>query len=205
MVITWGGIKDWFFLIGSLAGAVAFIRPWIERKAAKDQQRIDHVKSLINEQQLVDLEASVYQFRSVDAEQFEPFSRLTYERRTNQDSVRFSGPFAARLGAQLDSLLASYKRLRDYIQVPEWEPKNHIRGDDEKITVWDFNKQAFQKESGGLKDYARHLDEAAQQAVEMKEAFQRFQIVAETDLLELPFARWLIPMRFKKHGVSLSS
>jgi hypothetical protein len=199
-VITWEGTKQVFFAIGSAAGVFAFLRPWIESKVSRDQQRIDYVKSLINEQQLVDLEASIYQSRSVYSEHFEPFDRLTHERRTNQDRVRFTGPMSDYLTAQLDDLLAAYRRLRKYVQVPEWEPKRYMY-EGEETRSWDFNREAFRQADGVPRDYTTHLDEAAQQAEDMKNAFYRFQIVSETHVFEMPFAKWVIPHRFKTHDL----
>ena len=51
-------------------------------------------------------------------------------------------------------------------------------------------------------DYVKHLDQAAEQAVQMKRAYQRFQVVAELHLFEVLVARWLLPRRFKAHGLS---
>jgi hypothetical protein len=39
-------------------------------------------------------------------------------------------------------------------------------------------------------DYVKHLDEAAEHAVQIKRAFQRFQLVAEVHLFEVLVAKW---------------
>jgi hypothetical protein len=65
--------------------------------------------------------------------------------------------------------------------------------------LWVFNKAAFEGRDGVARDYAKHLDDAAEQALQMRKAFQRFQLVAELHLLEVPFARWLLPRRFAAH------
>lgn len=199
MNISWSDIKEVFFAIGSIAGVLALARPVFESKLQRDIERIQHIKSLINEQALVDLEAAVYQARRVPDDQFQPFSQLAYERRTNQDMIRFTGPLAKHLAKELDGLIAAYYGLREYIQVNEWEPRSHIDTDGTKYITWDFNKQAFTNEDGIPQGYAKHLDAAAEKAAEMKCAYQRFQIVSELHLFEAPFASWLLKRRFNAH------
>jgi len=200
-MITWDGIKEVFFAVGSLAGVFAFVRPWVESRAAKDLERVSHVKAVVDVQQLVDLEVSVYSSRSIYSSHLYPFSRLTHETETNRDEVRFSGPMGRELRAELDALLDAYRRFREYIQVPEWEPGEIVYDDGTRVDVWQFNKSAFEDEAGIPRDYADHLHEASRIAVEMRKAFYRFQIVSDTHLFEMPFARWLLPRKFKQMGV----
>jgi len=199
-MITWDGIKEVFFTIGALAGVFAFAGPWIESRMSKDTERAERIKQMIDQQHIVDLELSVYDSRTIYSNHIAPFMRLIHERETNQDGVRFSGPLGRFYSQELDSLLDGYKRFRDYVQVPEWEPRT-LKHDDEDVPVWQFNKDAFRGEDGIPRDYADHLYQASGIAVEMRDAFYRFQIVSETHLFEVPFARWLLPRRFKKHKV----
>ena len=196
----WDGVKEIFFTIGALAGVFAFARPWIEGRMSRDTERAERIKKMIDQQQLVDLEPSVYSSRTVYREHIAPFDRLARERDSNQEGVRFSGPLSLYYTQELNSLLDAYARFRDYVQVPEWEPVT-LKFDEEEVETWQFNKQAFRREDGVPRDYAKHLDEAAGVATEMRDAFYRFQIVSETHLYEVPFARWVIPRRFKKHKV----
>lgn len=199
-MITWDGVKEVFFTIGALAGVFAFARPWIESRMSKDTERAERIKQMIDQQQLVDLEPSVYSSRTIYSEHIAPFARLTHERETNQDSVRFTGPLGGFYSQELDSLLDAYRRFRDYVQVPEWEPVT-LKFEDGEVDAWQFNKDAFRGEDRVPRDYAGHLHEATGVAIEMREAFYRFQLVSETHLFEVPFARWLLPRRFKKHKV----
>lgn len=199
-MITWDGIKEVFFTIGALAGVFAFARPWLESRMSKDTERAERIKQMIDQQHLVDLEPSVYDSRTIYSDHIAPFMRLTHERETNQDGVRFAGPLGSFYSQELDSLLDAYKRFRDFVQVPEWEPRT-LKYEDEDVHVWQFNKGAFRGEDGIPRDYADHLYKASGIAVEMRQAFYRFQIVSETHLLEVPLARWLLPRRFKKHKV----
>jgi hypothetical protein len=198
----WDGVKEIFFTIGALAGVFAFARPWVEGRMSRDTERAERIKNMVDQQQLVDLETSVYSSRTIYAEQLAPFNRLEHERQSNQDGVRFTGPLAAHYSRELDGLLEAYARFRFYVQVPEWEPVA-LRHDDGDVQAWQFNKTAFNDEYGIPRGYEKHLSSASEIATEMRDAFYRFQIVSETHLYEVPFARWVIPRRFKKHKVSL--
>ena len=170
MDMTWSSVKEVLFAIGSVAGVLAFLRPLVESKFQRDSIRVERIKSLVNEQ------------------------------RTNQEVVRFSGPLSKTLSCELSAMLASYSKLREFIQVNEWEPINR-NIDGTEYHSWIFNKSAFEDRDGIPRDYAQHLDQAAEQAVQMKKAFQRFQLVAELHLFEVPLARWLLPRRFKEQGL----
>ncbi len=65
--------------------------------------------------------------------------------------------------------------------------------------MWVFNKQAFENEEGFPKNYAGHLEECVDRARILLKSYQKLQIIAELHFLEIPFARWLLPRRFKKH------
>ena len=201
MNVSWSEIKEVFYAIGSVAGVIALARPLVESKYQRDASRVDEIKSLVSEQMLVDLEGYIYQHRQVRAEYFRPFDHLSHQLRTNQDAVRFAGPLAKYFRRELKSLLKNYGLLRNYIQVNEWQPRTHKLEDGTEYLSWDFNKSAFTQQDGIQRDYAQHLDEAAEQAVQMKRAFQRFQLVAELHLYEVLVARWLLPRRNKTHGL----
>lgn len=201
MEIRWEIVKEVFYAIGSVAGVLALARPLAESKFQRDAARVERIKALVSEQDLVDLEQFVYDSRRVEDRRFQPFDQLTHERRTNQDVVRFTGPLAKYLSRELDGLLLAYSRLRDFIQVNEWEPHAYTTDEGHRVYEWRFNKQAFEDEDGIARDYAKHLSDAADQAGEMKKAFQRFQLVAELHLFEALVAGWLLRRRYKRHGL----
>lgn len=201
MNITWADVKEAFFVIGSIAGVFAFLRPVVEGKFARDLKRMEHITLLINEGALVDLEELVCRMGPVPDESLHPFTQLSHERDTNQDAVRFTGPLAEHLTRELDRLITAYHGLREYVQVDEWEPRMHMRADGSQYGSWDFNKEAFAKKTGYPTGYAEHLAGAAAKAAEMRKAFQRLQLVAELHFFETPFASWLLERRFKAHGL----
>jgi hypothetical protein len=202
MDIGWSSVKEVFFVIGSVAGIVAFLRPLFEAKLQRDSVRVDRIKTLVSEQRLVELEDRISASREVPYEDFAPFDQLAHERRTNQEVVRFTGPTGKHLARELDALLASYAKLREYIQVNKWVPRTE-EIDGVEYQSWVFRKSAFEDRDEVMNDdYVKHLDQAAEQAVQMKRAYQRFQVVAELHLFEVLVARWLLPRRFKAHGLS---
>ena len=199
MNLNWNDVKEPLTIIGSCAGIFAFYKTIVESKFKRDLNKIDSIKQLINEQALVNLESQIYQARRVPKKQFEPFDKLAHELNTNQETVRFTGPVAKYLKNELDSLINAYQGLREYIQVDEWLPQDLNNEDGSTLEVWDFNKMAtaFTKNTGYPKDYGNHLDAAAEQAVKMKKAFNRFQVVTELHLFETPLACYLLKKRFK--------
>ncbi|MES2564975.1 MAG: hypothetical protein V4637_19960 [Pseudomonadota bacterium] len=204
MEITWVGIKEVFYAVGSLAGVLALSKPLIESKFQRDAARVEHIKSLLSEQDLIDLSHYVYDSRRIEDSRLRPFDQLEHERRTNQDVVRFTGPLAKYYSRELDELLSAYAKFREYVQVPEWEPHRHVTDDGTSHFEWRFNKAAFEDHQGIARDYAKHLYEATEQAERMKRAFQRFQLVAELHLYEAPLARWLLDRRFTHHKLTES-
>lgn len=201
MEIRWELVKEVFYAIGSVAGVLALARPLAESKFQRDLERAERIKKLLNEQEVIDLARFVYDMRRIEDKRFQPFDQLEHERRTNQEVVRFSGPLAKYFSREVDGLLSAYIKLREYVQVNEWEPHAYPTDDGKRGYEWRFNKQAFEDVNGIARDYAKHLEEAAKQADEMKKAFQRLQLVAELHLLEAPIAGWLLRRKYERYGL----
>lgn len=199
MAFEWSSIKDVIFTLGSIAGAVALFRPLAESKFQRDVERANRIKAILNEQQIVDIERCVTA-RKIPRSYFQPFTQLAHELETNQDVIRFSGPFAKLLDKELRAIVTEYKKLREYVQVSEWEPRS-VEIDGETHETWDFNKSAFADENNIPQGYAGHLYATEKQATEILNAFQRFQIVTELHLLEMPLSKWLVNRRFKARGL----
>jgi hypothetical protein len=197
---AWSTLKDVFYTLGSIAGALALLRPLAESKMQRDASRIERIKLLVDEQQLVDLESCITN-REVARQLFVPFDQIAHEIRTNQDGIRFSGPSAKYLTKELNALVDHYHKLREYIQVPEWEPEN-FDVDGIKYETWRFNKRAFEDENRIPKNYGEHIHATEIQAAEMLKAFQRFQLVSELHLFEIPLARWLLARRFRVRNLT---
>ena len=196
-------IKQLIYIFTPIIALFAIYRKVIESKFNRDLEKIDYIKSLIKEQSLVDLIFDIDQARQVPKVHFDPFDKISHEVKTNQETVRFSGPLAKYLKIELDNLIGAYHGLRDYIQVDEWLPNQHKYEDGTRFESWDFNKNAtaFTTKTNYPKDYSKHLYEAGEQAVKMKQALSRFQIVAELHLFEVPFACYLLKKRFKEFNL----
>ena len=202
MSLPWSVIKEAFFAIGSVAGVIALFRPVLDKKHQRDMERAERILKLLPEQLVVDLEPCLYQSRLVPKWMFQPFDQLAHEARTNQDAVRFSGPLRKALLREFAAILDGYKSLRNLVQVPAWEPRTRGEEDGDVSYYWDFNKDAFEDERGIPQGYTQHLDECVDHARTIARAYQRFQITTETHLLEVPASRWLLPRRYRAHGVS---
>lgn len=200
MIVDWVFIKQLLYVLAPIGALFAFYRKVIESKFNRDLEKIEYIKSLVKEKALVDLEYEIYQVRQVPRKQFDPFDQLSRELRTNQEVIRFTGPLSRYLKIELDNLIEAYVDLRRYIQVDEWLPQDHKNEDGSKYQAWDFNRNAnaFTQETGYPTNYASHLDCAAEQAAKMKKTFNRFQLVSELHLFEVPFAGYLLKKRFKK-------
>lgn len=198
----WAVVKEIFFALGSIAGALAFLRPVIDSKFKRDQERADHVKKLLPEQDVIDLEFTVYQRRFIETNQFHPYTELRSDVANNADTVRFSGPLRRYYVAELTRLLDAYTDLREMIHAPQWKYRREdIDGEEE--TAWVFDSSAFYKNGVEVEDYAAHLDQAAICAERIRVAFQRFQVVSDVHLLESPFAWFLLKRRFALHGLKV--
>ncbi|PKL98358.1 MAG: hypothetical protein CVV19_12190 [Gammaproteobacteria bacterium HGW-Gammaproteobacteria-9] len=194
MGVTWDGVKEIFYVIGSVAGIIALLRPVFESKYDRDKTRFNKIIEQLNEQRVIDLDSDIYQSRTILNSSFVPFDRLRNERRSNHDSVRFSGPYAKQYRDALDEMLERYGKLREFIQVDAWEPT--VNPADPTDSYWRFNKQAFMK-NGYSDAYVEHLNEAARIAEELKLKFQRFQLVGDLHLYEWPIANLLLTLRTK--------
>ena len=202
MSISWPVVKEIFFALGSVAGVLAFIRPLLESKHQRDQERLRRIFEILPEQTVIDLEPSVYQSRMVWSEDFYRFDRLAAELRSNQEGVRFIGPYGPRLKRELIGLIAAYGSLRDLIQVPWWEPQADRESGEDHRFFWNFNKSAFEGADRVPRNYAQHLDQCVDRVREIRRAYQRLQLVGELHLLELPFAHLLLKKRFMASGLA---
>lgn len=202
MDISWGLIREIFFAIGSLAGIFAFIRPVFDNAFKRDQGRVATIKDLLPEAAVVELQHEIYLSRYVSTTAFRPFLQLQHDLNNNMDSVRFSGPLKKYYRAELARMIGAYRAMREYVQVPWWNPVNRLT-DGVEETFWDFDKTAFFEQGVEKHDYAKHLDCAADCADRIKVAYQRLQIVSDMHLLEAPFAFILLPRRYKANAVKI--
>lgn len=194
--MSWETIREVFYTIGSIAGLAAIGKPVFEQKFSRDLERAKYVLSLASEQDYLSLEFQIWHQRAVLDSFFMAVSALVYDLKDNSDRVRFSGPLASYFRKCCEQISESYLSLRELIQVNEWEPS---RRDEE--TIWHFNKSAFTGPNGYPENYTHHLEECVDRARLLVKAYQRLQIVSEMHLYEAPLARWLLPRRYRQHGV----
>jgi hypothetical protein len=196
-VITWYGVKEAFFFLGSLAGFAAVGRAVLERKFNRDAERTRYVLELAPEMAYRDLEFNIWGTRAVPDEIFLALGRFEFDLRDNSEQVRFSGPLRRHLLAACEEMVDRCNLLRELIQVDLWEPIDDGKGG----SIWRFNKSAFNGPEGYPVDYIAHLDRCVDRAQLLVKAHQRLQVINEMHFFEVVFASWLLPRRFKKYGV----
>ena len=191
--------KDVFFVIGSIAGIVAFFRPVVESKYKSDVTRTNVLLEKLNEGAVMSIDVCTYNARYVPEELFRPFDEIRHKLNEKQQEVRFIGPLRRYLTQELTSLIGAYDKYRSFVQVPEWEPRKY--GDTEQY-AWFFNKGAF-IEGGKLSDeYVTHLDAATQAAELIKSRFKRFQALTELHFYEAIAAKYFVYRKFKSIGLN---
>ncbi|NOG32818.1 hypothetical protein HLB35_15570 [Halomonas sp. TBZ9] len=190
-------IKDYFFLLGSIAGLIALLRPVLESKFERDRKRAEKILEIVPEEHMKAMDFDVYQARAVLTSNFYPLDRLKSEWKDGTDLVRFSGPLKAHYLKEVEQIIRNYNQLREYIQVPYWEPTS--TGDDNSDALqWSFNKSYFPEPTGSKGDYNVHLSEAGELVGKIRDGLRRLQIIMEMHFLEAFFARFLLPKRLRK-------
>jgi len=193
-------LKDCFFVVGSMAGLAAFVRPAVESKHQRDVDRAALIISKLDEDRLMSLPFLTYTMRRIPDSLFRPFAEVEQKLREGRQEVRFAGPLNRYFTQELTELIAVYRELRDFVQVPEWEASEVNRlGDLE----WRFNKAEFQERarlSGQDEDYeayAHHLDAAASCAERLTRQFMRFQGLTELHFFEAMIPRVFVPRKMR--------
>jgi hypothetical protein len=191
-------VKDYFFLLGSIAGLLALLRPVLELKFERDRKRAEKILELVPEEHMKAMDFHVEQARAVPVSDFCPLNRLKDEWTDKTDLVRFSGPLKAHYLKEVEQIVRNYNQLREYIQVPYWEPTS--AGDDKPDThKWSFNKSYFPDTTiGSQGDYDVHLSEASKIVGKVRDGLRRIQVIMEMHLLEVLFARFLLPKRLRE-------
>ncbi|UOO78141.1 hypothetical protein LVJ85_06695 [Neisseria sp. Dent CA1/247] len=193
-------VKNIFYFIGSLAGLFAFFRPVFESKLQQDFQNAKKIIELIEEDRILYLDSSIYLHRRVSSKFFLDMGILGNDIREKKQYTRFSSHIACYFNIELIEIMNEYNHLREYIQVPEWEP----RCDDEN-PAWYFNKHAesFYPSGANFPDkYPEHLKEAADVADKIKRRFLRFQALTELHYLEAIFHKWTVAKLYKKYELT---
>lgn len=150
----------------------------------------------MKEQELINLEFEIWNARAAPDCTFQAIASLQSEVKNNMEKVRFSGPSGKLLKRELVAIVDAYVHLRELIQVDYWNP---ITQND--VVVWVFNKSSFNGESHVPIDYGAHLYECAYRAKEILRYYQRFQVVSEMHLYEIPFHRIILKRRFQKNNL----
>jgi hypothetical protein len=184
-VTTFSLVKDSFFLIGSLAGLFAFIRPISESKHQKDCSKLMVLLKELEDVEITNLEFETYQARRVPDSVFGAIHGIGYRLKANDLDVNMNGPLAKLIADELtrfDQLVNDY---RSFVQVPFWEP---ISLDDSNELFRQFNRKYFDDRD---LDYPKALEQAAMAADRIILSYKRLKILSEVHFLEAFFMRSL--------------
>ncbi|MBN8792390.1 MAG: hypothetical protein J0I01_09205 [Stenotrophomonas nitritireducens] len=190
--------KDAFFVVGSIAGLFAFLRPAIESKYQKDLERANALLAKFDENGVMSLDSCTYNSRRIPEAFLLPFDEVRHKISENRQEVRFIGPLKKHLRAELEAMAKAYDSYRHFIQVPEWEPRDL---DSNGQYEWLFNKSAFREGVRISDDYAKHLEAATEAAELLKKRFQRFQALTELHFFEVILPKLFVRRKMISAGL----
>ncbi|WP_308031678.1 hypothetical protein [Neisseria cinerea] len=196
-------VKNIFYFIGSSAGLFAALRPVFESKLQQDIQNARKIIERIGENRILYLDSSIYSHRCVSSEFFVDIDILSNDISEKKQCTRFSSHISCYFNTELKEIMNEYSHLRNYIQVPEWEPRYN---DDNGKSAWYFNKYAesfYPPRKNFPESYPEHLKEAAEIADKIKTRFLRFQALTELHYIETIFHKWTVPKLYKKHNLTV--
>lgn len=196
----WGTIKNAFYVVGSLAGILAWLRPAIESKHQEDMKRAAAILARFEESAVIDLPSFTYLYRRVPDFCLHPFDAVGHDITENRQGVRFVGPLGKTLRNELEQMIAAYSVYRKHVQVPGWIP---VRDEETQESAWQFDRDAF-NDGGRVTDrYVGELDAAAAAADAVVLRFQRFQALTELHFFEAFAPGIFVPRKFKTARLQL--
>lgn len=126
-------VKNIFYFIGSSAGLFAALRPVFESKLQQYIQNARKIIERIGENRILYLDSSIYSHRCVSSEFFVDIDILSNDISEKKQCTRFSSHISCYFNTELKEIMNEYSHLRNYIQVPEWEPRYN---DDNGKSAW---------------------------------------------------------------------
>ena len=190
--------KDAFFIVGSIAGLFALLRPAIESKYQRDLERANALLAKFDENGVMSLDSRTYSSRRIPEAFMLPFDEIKHKLSENRQEVRFTGPLRQHLRAEMEAMVKAYDAYREFVQVPEWEPRDI---DSSGQYEWLFNKNAFREGVRISDDYAKHLEGATETAELLKKRFQRFQALTELHFFEAIASKVFVPRKMRAAGL----
>jgi hypothetical protein len=188
--------KDIFFFVGSFLGILAFLRISVDALRIRDRRAWDHFREMITEADLRNLEFQVELSRRIDSQLLSRLGNLVNLIQHDDENVRFGPLLRKHFRRHLDSFVRLYFELREFVQVPWWQPER-AEGDGEADRIdWFFCKKAFfSGEYPQAGTYVDHLRMAADIVAAMRVEHRALSTLSELDLVEIPLAARIVRRR----------
>lgn len=181
-------------IIGSLLGTIAFFQNFIKDIFSVNKEKWKKVTEIISP---LDLDNLQYQIlaRRIRGRLLNKLENLTYEiEKNNLDVIGFKSVFRNKIHLKLVHFKKLYDDLREYVQVPYWNPFED-KSDGVETFGYEFDKKAFFEDADrtwtqieyndATREYADHLHKAGLIAIEMETVFLDIQKLANKEPFEL--------------------
>ncbi len=178
---------------------MALLRPVVESKYQKDLDRVGTILAKFSENQIMELDGCVYSARRIPGSILQPFDEIEHKCEGGWQEVKFLGPLRKVLEQEIFCMVTEYREFRQFVQVPEWEPKENNDQYD-----WLFNKQAFPEVHATRAKYVEHLEQTTDSALQLKKRYQRIQALTDLHFIEAVLYRYYVPKLFKSRGLECS-
>lgn len=190
-------------IIGSVLGTIAFIQNITKELTNTNKEKWKKVTEIIT---LVDYDNLQYQIsgRKIRGKTLNSLENIYYIiDKNDQDIIGFKSIFKNKINQKLIELNSLHDQLREYIQVPFWNPYEE-KDDNGTVTYgYAFDKNVFFEEKDSTwtsadykkatDEYVDHLRKAENIAIKMEKTFARIQVLANKDPYEL-----LLPWKWSR-------
>lgn len=190
-------VKDIFFFIGSMLGIFAFIRNLIEPAFKTNREKWEKIKKKLQEDDFSDLQYEIYVRRRIQISLLQKIYSFVCDIEKDAEYLRMGPPFRRKFEKHKKNISDLHYNLRDYIQVPYWEPKPDNEYN-ELAREWIFNKSYFLYEvDDGHEEYVTHLEKASDIVDEMRRQYRAISYLANLHIFEALVAKFIIKKRAK--------
>jgi len=184
---------DIFTILGSILGAIAFFQNLFKPLMEYNIKRWEFIKvHYISDINFKNMQLSVGSSNLFQDYDLDKLNSFVYAIKDNLEGIRFKSFLNKAYDNLLNEIVKKYEELREYVQVPWWQPTS--------AKIWLINKELFYRdaEKSGRnedfvkadKEYRNHLAKVDDLLSEIYQCFNRIGILANRTLLE-----WVWPLK----------